>query len=99
MMKRNFFNYSAKLLILLWALLLNSNAFSASLGESLTTAKQKAEANGLVFLASHDEIVAKAKGEGRFRALSGLDAATIKAMRVAFNKKYPFIDTYVEEIE
>lgn len=98
-MKRKFFNYSVKLPILLWPLLLNSNAFSASLSESLTTAKQEAQAKGFVFLTSHDEVEAKAKGEGRLRALSGLDAATMKAMKAAFNKKYPFIDTYVEEIE
>jgi hypothetical protein len=43
--------------------------------------------------------VAKAETEGRLRVLSGLDTATIKAVEVAFHKKYPFIDAYVEEIE
>jgi hypothetical protein len=60
--------------------------------------KQEAEARGYLFVASHEEIVAGAKKEGRLRALSNLDRAAIKAMSEAFKKKYPFIDVHAEEI-
>ena len=77
----------------------NTAAFAASSAPALAKAKQEAEAKGYAFIANHDEIVAKAKAEGKFRALFGLDAVAIKALVGAFTKKYPFIETYVEEIE
>ncbi|HWP58044.1 MAG TPA: ABC transporter substrate-binding protein [Candidatus Acidoferrales bacterium] len=72
---------------------------AAAPSPALLKAKQEAEAKGWIFVASHDEIVAKAKAEGRLRALFGLDAVAIKALVGAFTKKYPFIETHVEEIE
>jgi iron(III) transport system substrate-binding protein len=66
---------------------------------TLEKSKQDAEAQGHIFINSHDQIVAAAKKEGKMRALSGLDPETIKAMVSAFRKKYPFLDVRVEEIE
>jgi ABC-type Fe3+ transport system substrate-binding protein len=74
-------------------------ARAATLNPALTKAKQEAEAKGLSFFTSHDEIVAKAKSEGKLRALFGLDQVALKALTGAFTKKYPFIDAHVEEIE
>ena len=77
----------------------NAAAFAASAAPALAQAKQEAESKGYTFISSHDEIVAKARGEGKLRALFGLDAVAIKALVGAFTKKYPFLETYVEEIE
>jgi hypothetical protein len=87
------------LLFLIWSSVLASVALGAAPNEALLKAKQEAESHGYIFVASRDEIVAKAKKEGRLRALSGLSTPAIKPMIAAFKKKYPFIDTYVEEIE
>jgi len=51
-----------------------------------------------LFEASHNAIVAKAKKEGSLRALLGVDSDSIKLIKKAFDAKYPFIDTYFEEI-
>lgn len=72
---------------------------AASPSPPIAKAKQEAEAKGYAFLSNHDEIVAKAKGEGKLRALFGLEVVAIKALVSAFTKKYPFIETYVEEID
>ena len=58
----------------------------------LLKAKQDAEAKGYIFETSHDEIVAKAKKEGRLKVLTGLDPASHAPMMQSFKKKYPFID-------
>ena len=62
-------------------------------------AKQEAEAKGYLFISTHDEIVAKAKKEGRLRVLAGMELPTIKATAAAFTRKYPFIDLKIQEIE
>lgn len=49
-------------------------------------------------LSSHQQIVAKAKAEGKLRALSSMDPDTFNRLKKAFMEKYPFIDTYVQEI-
>jgi len=61
-------------------------------------AKKEAEAKGYTFERSHDEIVAKAKKEGKLRVLVALNALSIKPVSEAFKKKYPFIDLRAEEI-
>lgn len=73
-------------------------AFGAAAGPALLKAKQEAEAKGYVFEGSRDEIIAKAKKEGRMRALSSLEPATIKAMAEAFRSEYPFLNVDVEEL-
>ncbi|MGH7843727.1 MAG: hypothetical protein ACREQW_00950, partial [Candidatus Binatia bacterium] len=75
------------------------SAFAAAADPALVKATQEAEAQGFTFFDNHDEIVAKAKAEGRMRALFGLDKIAIKALVGAFTTKYPFIETHVEEIE
>jgi iron(III) transport system substrate-binding protein len=74
-------------------------ARGAASSETQSKAKQEAESSGYIFPASRDEILAKARKEGRLRVLSGLSTPAIKPMIAAFKKRYPFIDTYVEEIE
>ena len=65
---------------------------------ALLKAKQAAEANGFAFETSRDEILVKAKKEGRVRALSSLDPSSFKPMADSFKKKYPFIDIQISEI-
>jgi ABC-type Fe3+ transport system substrate-binding protein len=60
-------------------------------------AKQEAEARGYIFATSHDEIVARAKKEGKMRAVSFLSDKMLDAMVRAFKAKYPFLDVHVEE--
>jgi ABC-type glycerol-3-phosphate transport system substrate-binding protein len=79
-------------------LLLNASAEAAAPNPSLAKVKQEAESKGYIFESSHDEIVAKARKEGKLRVLSTMESAVIKAMREAFKKKYPFIDLQVQEL-
>ena len=76
-----------------------SGAFAGSPDSVLLQAKREAEAKGYVFVASHDEIVAAAKKEGKMRALSGFPPEAIKALAAGFKKKYPFVDAQVVELE
>ena len=64
----------------------------------LLQAKADAEARGYIFETSQDEILAKARKEGRVRVLSTIEPAALKALRDAFKKKYPFIDIHVAEL-
>jgi ABC-type Fe3+ transport system substrate-binding protein len=64
----------------------------------LLKAKQEAEAKGYIFLANHDEIVERAKKEGKLRVLSSQQPVTIKAVVNGLRKKYPFIDVNAEEV-
>jgi len=84
---------------LIWSSVLTSVAFGAAPNDVLLKAKQEAESNGYIFVTSRDEILARAKKEGRLRAVSGLSASALKPMVEAFKRKYPFIDTQVVEIE
>ena len=72
--------------------------FAAAPSPGAAKAKQAAEANGFIFELSHDEIVAKARKEGRLRALIGWDTPNHSHLIAAFKKKYPFIDIHLEEI-
>ena len=72
-------------------------AASANPSNSIGKAKQQAEAKGFVFEPSHDEIVAKAKREGKLRALIGWDPPNHPHLIAAFKKKYPFIDVHLQE--
>ena len=71
---------------------------AAAAGAALQKAKQEAEAKGFVFESSRDEIIAKAKKEGKLRVLSSLEMENLKPVSEAFKKKYPFIDIRAEEI-
>ena len=65
---------------------------------TLLKAKQDAEGKGYVFLTSHDEIVARAKKEGKLRVFSSQEPPAIKAIASAFKQKYPFIDVQAQEL-
>ena len=70
----------------------------AAAGSALQKAKQESEAKGFIFETSRDEIIAKAKKEGRLRVLTSLEIESLKPVSEAFKKKYPFIDLRAEEI-
>jgi|RhiMetdeSRZDD1v2_1073273.scaffolds.fasta_scaffold451460_2 ABC-type Fe3+ transport system substrate-binding protein len=72
-------------------------AFSAETA-AVQKAKKDAEAKGFIFVANRDEIVAKAKKGGKVKVGSTLDPDTYKPMVESFKKKYPFIDTQMEEL-
>ena len=91
--------FSSVALLILWGLVPNSAALSASSSDLVAKAKQEAESKGYIFVSNRDEIVAKAKKEGRLRAITGLSTSAIKPMVEAFRKKYPFLEVHVEEIE
>jgi|GraSoiStandDraft_41_1057321.scaffolds.fasta_scaffold444792_2 iron(III) transport system substrate-binding protein len=70
-------------------------AFAASASSTLLKAKQEAEAKGYVFFTNRDEIVSKAKNEGKLGVLTSLEGSR-KATTEAFRKRYPFIDLHTE---
>lgn len=49
-------------------------------------------------IGSREEIIAKAKKEGKLNSISSLDAGTFKPMMQSFAKKYPFIEVRMQEI-
>ena len=55
-------------------------------------AQKAAQASGFLFAADHEEILSKAKKEGKLRVLTSLDPETYKQMAQAFKQKYPFLD-------
>jgi iron(III) transport system substrate-binding protein len=88
----------ALFLLLLAGLWAPTDAFAAAAAPALLKAKKDAEAKGFLFETSRDEIVAKAKKEGKLRVLSSLDPGSFKPMIDSFKKKYPFIDAQIHEI-
>jgi ABC-type Fe3+ transport system substrate-binding protein len=65
----------------------------------VTQAKKEAESKGYVFYSSREEIVSRAKQEGRLRVLAQMEsAATMRASTAAFQKRYPFIQFHIEQI-
>jgi ABC-type thiamine transport system substrate-binding protein len=73
-------------------------ALAATPSQSLVKAKKEADAKGYAFIANRDEIVTKAKQEGKLRVLAEMEPPNIKASIKAFMKKYPFINLHIEEI-
>jgi len=74
------------------------SAGAAQTAGGLQMAKKEAEAKGYIFAVSHDEIVAKAKQEGKLVVLSSQDSSSINGAVEVFRKKYPFIDVKATEI-
>jgi ABC-type Fe3+ transport system substrate-binding protein len=72
---------------------------AAAPSAALLKVKKAAEANGFVFYADHDEIVSRAKKEGKLVVFSGQDLTSLKAVTEAFKKKYPFIDVRANGID
>lgn len=64
---------------------------------TLEQARADAKARGLLFAASHDEIVAKAKEEGQLRVLLSMEKEAIQAVKDGFGKLYPFIKLEAKE--
>ena len=87
---------SALLLIILATA--TANVYAAEPSPALLKAKKEAEAKGFLFAASHDEIVSKAKQEGKLRVIVSLDAGILKKLSEGFTKKYPFIQVQADEI-
>lgn len=73
--------------------------FAGQAASTLANAKQQAEAKGYAFFTNRDEIVAKAKQEGKLRFLVNMEVATIRGATDGFMKKYPFIQVYGKEID
>jgi ABC-type Fe3+ transport system substrate-binding protein len=80
-----------------WALA-STAALAAEPGPLLLKAKKEAEAKGYLFAASHQEIVNRAKQEGKVRVIVSLDAGILKRLSEGFTKKYPFIQVQADEI-
>src|SRR5688572_23881402 len=72
--------------------------FAAAASPALSKAQKEAEAKGYIFLATHDEIVSKAKQEGKVRVVVSTDGNILKQLSAGFKKKYPFIDIRAEEV-
>ena len=72
-------------------------AYAAAAGSSMPAGQQEAAGGGYTLITNHDDIVAKAKTEGKLRVLAGMEPATIKATTAGFTKKYPFVDLTVQE--
>ena len=68
------------------------------MGCQLLASSSVAAAEGYLTIGSRDEIIAKAKKEGKLNAISSLDAGTFKPMMQSFAKKYPFIEVRMQEI-
>jgi iron(III) transport system substrate-binding protein len=75
-----------------------SSVFAGEAKPAGSKAKQEAEAKGMVFFGSRDEIIAKAKKEGKLRMLVNMDVPTLKAATKAFTQKYPFLEVHAQEV-
>jgi iron(III) transport system substrate-binding protein len=69
-----------------------AETFAAAPSPRLLKAKQQADAKGYTFIPNHDEIVAKAKKEGKVRVIAAMQPSDIRTYGAVFQKKYPFID-------
>jgi ABC-type Fe3+ transport system substrate-binding protein len=78
-------------------LLASVSAFAAS--STLSKARQEAESAGYAFFSNHDEIVERAKKEGKLRVIANIEPASIKEATKAFNAKYPFIELHVNPVQ
>ena len=84
-MKMDFLKFrSLAFLTMIW---LAAETFAAELSPNLSKPKQQADAKGYTFITNHDEIVAKAKKEGKVRVTAAMDLANIKIYGAAFQKK------------
>ncbi len=76
----------------------SATLFAAEVSPALAKAQKEAEAKGYIFLTTHEEIVGKAKQEGKVRVVVSTDANILKHLTAGFKKKYPFIDIRTEEV-
>jgi ABC-type Fe3+ transport system substrate-binding protein len=73
-----------------------SKALAAAPNPAVAKAQKDAEAKGYLFVASHDELVSRAKKEGKLRVIISMAEGPLKHVTEGFRKKYPFIDTRSE---
>lgn len=78
----------------LWA----ARAGAGAAPPGVLEAKKSAESRSYTFIASRDEILARAKKEGRVRVLSSLDPDSFKPMMESFKKKYPFLEIRMDDL-
>ena len=82
--------------LFLWVLPCDAVAASPSLQQ----AKKDAESKGYVFFATHDDIVARAKKEGKLRVMTGLERSNYQPLINGFKQQYPFMtDVHIEELQ
>ena len=84
--------------LLSWDICLSPARMQSRPVPSVTQAKSEARP-GYIFLSNHDEIVARAKSEGRLKVFSGLDGQRTlkKGLGEQFRKKDPFITSFQAE--
>jgi ABC-type Fe3+ transport system substrate-binding protein len=78
-------------------LLTASPRLRAAESSALQAAKRQAESKGYIFLARHDELIAKATKEGKLNVITSWDPKTLGRLTEAFRKKYPFIGAIKSE--
>lgn len=71
-------------------------ALAQTVSPALVDAKKQAESRGFAFHTSRAEIIAKARQEGKLRALVQFEGS-IPQITKTFNKKYPFINIHLED--
>jgi ABC-type Fe3+ transport system substrate-binding protein len=76
----------------------NPAFLAAAASPTVSKAQKEAQARSYIFIASHEEIVAKAKQEGKVRIVVSTDGNILKHLSAGFKKKYPFIDIRAEEL-
>src|SRR6266545_5614938 len=64
----------------------DTSIFAAEFSPALLKAKKEAEAKAYLFAASHDEILNRAKQEGKLRVIVSLDAGILKRLSEGFRK-------------
>lgn len=69
--------------------LISSTGHAAAAASAAAKAKHEAESSGYAFELSHDDIVSKAKREGRLKVLSSLES-DLKACGRGFQEKISF---------
>src|SRR5262245_8265463 len=86
------------LFVLIGALNDSSALFAAAASLALNKAQQEAESKGYLFITSHEEIISKAKQEGKVSVIVSLLDEILRPVTAGFRKKYPFIDAQVQGI-
>ena len=89
--------YLVIFLISVWSGIEHPASFAAAISTGLLKAKQDAEAKRYIFITSRDEIIAKAKQEGKLEELTFLGVEPRRAMIDAFRGKYPFLQVHAED--
>ena len=95
-MKRSLPSTRSRFVIAVIACLTNCSASYIEAAESnaaLLTAQKVAESKGHLFVASHQDLVSRAKKEGKLRVIISMADGPLKHVTEGFKKKYPFLDT------